>query len=215
MRVSIEAPDISGFPNGFLAFWSRLLPFHAGPVSRSYHVYALAGTYVRLIEVALQEYRLGCLRLREFWDTQESFNITAINRSISHFETCVTSMHRAINSYKRLRHKKDPLSVHLNHEKPAFATDKIAGHLRELRRQIHHLDEHLVKGKIEGGQPFALIADGPERNDPANPGNTLKTLDRLVIGSKELLFTDLVAWLGEMCREAQKIAMFIPDSQRQ
>lgn len=216
MRVSIEAPEIAAYPGGFPAFWSRALPFFGEPISRSYQVHALAGTYVRLVEVALAEYRNGCMKLREFWDTQDSFNITAFNQSISHFETCVVSMHRAINCYRRLRRNKDsdPLALELNRQKPAFASDPIADRLRDIRHEVHHLDERLVEGTIQEGQSFALRPDGPERVDPTDAGMKIKSFDRLAIGSKELLFTELVAWLTEMCGEAQRIAKFEPNVPR-
>ncbi len=210
MRVSIEAPEIDGYANGFPAFWSRVLslPFLSQPITQSYEVHALAGTFVRLVELALVEYRLGGTKLREFWDTHDSFNITAFNRSISHYETCVLSMHRAIGAYRRLRRNKnaDPLAVFLNREKPAFAADPIADQLRDLRHEIAHLDERLAEGVIQEGQPFALKPDGPETKEPV--GVTVKHFDRLIIGDKELKFLDLALWLSEMCREAQRIARF-------
>jgi len=210
MRVLIEAPDLPAHPRGFPAFWSRLLPLHGGPVSQRYQVHALAGSYVRLVEVALFEYRHGCAELRDFWETSDTVKLSAFNRSISHFETCVMSMHRAIGCYRRLRRNKDqdPLAIELNRARPEFITARIADRLRDVRHEIQHLDERLADGEILEGQSFALRPDGPDLPDPLKPDGRLKVFDRLSIGSKEILFKDLAAWLGEMCRVADRIATF-------
>ena len=212
MRVSIEIPGIEGYPPSFLAFWSRgvPIPFGPKPVTQNYQVHALAGNYVRLVEHACAEYRAGAEDLKLFWDTHDSFNISAFNRSISHFETCVLSTHRAINMYRRLRRNRDsdPLAVYLNTQKPAFAGDSVADKLRAIRHEITHLDERLVEGGIQQGQPFALKPDGPETQALDDPNLTVKHFDRVIIGALELSFIDLVAWLSEMCSEAQRIARF-------
>jgi len=211
MHISIEVPEISEYSQGFPRHWLR--GFFIRSVSSNYQVNALASAYVRLVEAGLVEYRLGGSKLREFWGTHDSINLGAMHRSIAHFESCLLDMHRAVNFYRRLRrHRaKDPLSLALNAERCRFATDPVATQLRLMRDEIHHLDEVLMDGKLKEGHPLALRPDGPERPHPSESNQTIKSIDRLAIGRRELLFADLAAWLREMGRYAQKIADFTPD----
>jgi len=208
MYMSIEIPEIDDYPKGFPAFWLKTL--FVGTVSQNYQVNALASTYVRLVEAALIEYGLGSSKLREFWDTHDSFNLGAMHRCISHFESCLSDMQRAINCYRRLRRNRnqDPLSVALNTEKAGFVTDAVADQVRNMRNEIHHLDENLIEGRLQQGQWIALRLDGPERPHPTEAQQTIKSIDRLAIAGRELLFSDLSTWLTEMAHVADKIANF-------
>ena len=208
MYISIEVPDIDEYPKGFPKYWAKSI--FVSHVSSNYQVNALASTYVRLVEAALVEYRLGASMLQEFWDTHTSFNLSAMNRSIAHFESCLSDMYRAINCYRRLRRHKDQdaLCLALNSEKPSFATDPVADQLRLMRHEIHHLEELVMDGRIQEGQPFVLKPDGPETPHTTEPNQTIKSIDRLVIGQRELRFSSLAAWLTEMGRFAEKITEF-------
>ncbi len=92
MYVSINVPEIDEYPEGFPQYWLKTL--FISPVSSSFQINALASTYVRLVEAALVEYRLGYLKLKEFWGTHTSVNLGAMHRSVSHFESCLSDMYR-------------------------------------------------------------------------------------------------------------------------
>lgn len=207
MYVSIEVPEITEYPMGFPQYWLHMIV--GSSVSSNVQISALATIYVRLIEAALVEYRLGQSHLKEFWNTHTSFDLGAINRAISHFESCLSDMHRAINSFIRLRrHKKLPEELRraLNEMKPRFVADQISDQLRLLRNDIHHFEELIMDGRYQKGQPAVLTPDGPENPHPSEPNQTVKSIDRLVIGNRELQFSDLAVWLTEMARFAEKIA---------
>jgi len=209
MYVSIEVPEIDEYPNGFPRY--RLKGLFIGPVSSSFQINALSTTYIRLVEAALVEYRLGQSKLKEFWGTHTSLNIRAIDRAISHFESCLSDMHRAINCFTRLRrHKELPegLRLALNEEKPRFVADQISDQLRAIRNEIHHLEDLVMDGRLQEGQAFALMPDGPETPHPTEPNQTVKTIDRLVIAQRELQFSHLATWLTEMGRFAEKIVAY-------
>lgn len=212
MYVTIVVPEITDYPNGFPQFWLKSIFIRT--VSTNYQVNALATMYVRLVEAALVEYKFGAEKLREFWNTHDSLALGAFNRSISHFESCLSDMYRATNCFRRLRrHKgKDPLSLKLNEEKPIFATDAVAERFRRMRHEIHHLEELVMDGRLREGQASSLRPDGPETPHPSEENQTNKSVDRLVIGDREILFTELAAWLREMGRAAQQIAEFAPSS---
>lgn len=212
MYVHIEAPEIVEYESGFPQYWLKSIFIQR--VSTHYQVNALASTYVRLVEAAITEYNLGIVRLREFWNTHTSFNLGAMHRSMSHFESCLSNMYRATNCYRKLRRNRDqdPLSVALNIDKPSFATDPIADRFRLMRHEIHHLEELVIDGRLQEGQPFALKSDGRETPHPTEAHQTIKTIDRLVIGEREIHFFELAIWLREMASVAEKIAEFGPSS---
>ena len=214
MYISIEVPEIAEYPQGFPQYWLNVLFIQT--VSSNYQINALASTYVRLVEAALVEYRLGTEKLREFWGTHTSVNLGAAHRAVSHFESCLSDMYRATNCYRRLsRHRnQDPLSVSLNEEKPKFATDAVADRFRLMRHEIHHLEELVIDGRLQEGQPFALKPDGPEMPHPTEESQTIKSVDRLVIGEREITFAELAELLREMGRFAERIAAYGPNSSR-
>ena len=100
----------------------------------------------------------------------------------------------------------------LNIDKPSFATDAIAARFHHMRHEIHHLEEMVMDGRLQEGQPFALRPDGPESAHPIEANQTIKTVDRLIIATREISFVELATWLKEMARVAERIAEFGPSS---
>jgi len=212
MYIEFILPEIPEHASGFPQYWIKSL-FIQSPSDR-YQVNALTSTYVRLVEAALIEYNSGTVMLRKFWGTHTSLNLGAMHRSVSHFETCISNMYRATNCFRRLRRDRGqaPLSLRLNAEKANFATDAVADRFRTIRNEIHHLEEMVMDGRIANGQPFALKPDGPETPHPTEPHQTIKTIDRLAIGTHEVRFSELASWLSEMASFAVMIAEFLPNS---
>ena len=95
MYIHIDVPNIDEHPKGFPQYWLKRVFINS--ISTNYQVNALATTYVRLVEAALTEYRLGQVVPKEFWNTHTSLNLGAMHRSISHFENCLFDMNRTIN----------------------------------------------------------------------------------------------------------------------
>jgi hypothetical protein len=210
MYVEFNLPTVPKPCTAVSNYWLRY--FFVGSLSQNHQINALANTYMRLVEAAIIEYGLGSGALREVWDDHTSIGLGPMHRAISHFESCLTDMHRAINAYRRLRRHKaiDPFSRYLADPKPAFATDGIAGPVRQMRDEIHHLEEKVVDGRISEGQFIALKPDGPEVPHPTEQGQTVKTFDRLVIGSRELTFSSIATVLQEMSAVAARIAQYEP-----
>jgi hypothetical protein len=210
MLVAFDLPEVPEPGPEISNYWVRY--FFVGSPSRNHQVNTLASTYMRLVEAAIVEYRLGSAALRQFWSSHSSLDLRTMHRSISHFESCVSDMHRAIAAYRRLRNHpdKDPLSAYLEDQKPAFISDKIAFQVRNMRDAIHHLEEKVVKGQVTEGQSIALKPEGPEISHQNEPGQTIKTFDRLEIGPHQLTFLDIATWLAEMSTAAAKIAQFDP-----
>ena len=210
MLVDFALPDVPDPVGAISDYWSRY--FFVGSPSQNPQINALAGTYMRLVEAAIVEYRLGSVALRQVWADHTSLGLRAMHRSISHFESCVSDMHRAIAAYRRLRNHpdRDPLSAYLAGVKPAFIADKIAFRVRDMRDAVHHLEEKVVKGEMAEGQSVALRPDGQEVPHPTEPGQTIKMFDRLAIGPHQLMFSEIAAWLSEMSAVATTVARFDP-----
>lgn len=211
MYVLISLPVGPKVLTSLPQYWTQY--FFRGTPSQLYEVNALATTYMRLVEAAVAEYQLASTALREFWANHNSLGLPVMHRSISHFETCVSDVHRAIDTYRRLRNHKsrDPLSVYLADHRPAFLSDSVANRFREVRNAIHHLPEKIGKGEVTEGQFIALKPDGPEVLHPTEAGQTNKIFDRLVIGPYELTFDEIARTLTEQATITEHIAKFQPD----
>jgi len=213
MRVDIQIPPLTKYTQGFPAYWlksmfiSRLSEDHAA-------TNALASTYIRLVEAAMREYRAAAEAQKEFWNTHHYVNLSAMNRSIAHFEHLITNMHRAIRCLRALRSNKQ-ISMALKegalHGKPRFNDDKVAGRLMEMRDTVHHFEEAILDGsRVPEQTSYVLNASGPEILDDKDAGQTIKVLDRLAIGTLEVPFQELAEWLEEMGDYAQQITDYLP-----
>jgi len=211
MYIEFDIPNVEQ-RSTLLEYWVKATMI--GSPSHRYQINALTSTYIRLVESCLVEYESGAARLREFWNTHTSFNLTAMNRSICHFEVCVTNACRAIHCYRRLRNdrERDPIALHLSADRPSFISDAVAKRFVEIRNQIQHLENAVVNGEIEEGQPFMLAPSGREVAHPIEAHQTIKTIDRLVIGKTELPFSELAALLHELHEFALSISNFLPSS---
>jgi hypothetical protein len=75
-----------------------------------------------------------------------------------------------------------------------------------MRHAIHHLDAMVLNGTIPEGSRYVLSAQGPETPIPGEePGQSLKTFDRLTIGTLEIRFSELAGWLTDMGNYAQRL----------
>lgn len=213
MIVNFALPEVSVPASAISEYWLRY--FFVGSPSQSFQVNALASTYMRLVEASITEYQLGSKALREVWENHTSLGLSAMHRSIAHFENCISGMHRAIAAYRRLRSHptRDPVSVYLADVKPTFIANKIAFQVRNMRDAVHHMEEKLIKGEVEEGQPIALKPDGTEAPHPTEAGQIIKTIDHLVIGPYVLRFIEIAEWLTEMSTVAAKVAQFDPRQQ--
>lgn len=209
MYVELDLPTPPDIRESVSEYWSRYL--FVGSPSGLHQVNALATTFMRLAEGAIEEYKLGAQALRRFCaPDRTSLDRSSMHRAIFHFESSVSAIHRAVDTYRRLRKYKaqDPLIVHVKALKPSFVSDRVANRFREARDVIQHLSEMVMNGEVAEGQPVALKPEGPEVPHPSEPGQTVKTYDRVVVGSHEICFRDVVATLQELASAATHIAQF-------
>jgi hypothetical protein len=65
MRVQLELPELTEFPNGFPAHWMNIIFTKNRP--DTYQIHAITTTYVRLVEAAMEDYRQARLRVHAVW----------------------------------------------------------------------------------------------------------------------------------------------------
>ncbi len=209
MRIQLELPELTEFPNGFPRHWLNII--FTGNRPDTYQIHAITTTYVRLVEAAFAEYRQGRLLFHAVWNGDRStIPIGPHNLACASFESCLTNMHRAVQCMLKIRGRPDvPQALKdLIPKKPRFTEARIADRIRDVRHAIQHLEGQVLDGTIPENTPFALQAVGPETPIPEEPGQTLKTFDRLQIGSSEITFLELCTWLNEMGRCAEQISKF-------
>jgi hypothetical protein len=184
--------------------------FILGNRPEAYKIHAIVTTYIRLVEGAYVHYRSARQHVQEFWNNHTSIGVGSANLSATYFEDCINSMYRAVLCMKRIRSypevPNDLKSLFPN--RPQFAKNAVADRLRSIHDAIQHMDERVLKEIIPKETPFALMATGPEAPIPDQPNQTLKVIDRLTIGSDEILFADLVTWLHEMGECAEVISKY-------
>jgi len=212
MYVSFDIPEMNRHGKAFAGFWLKTM--FISPVSTDFQVRALCTMYMRLVDAALLEYAMGREALLQFWNTHSGIALGAMHQSVSHFEHCLSDTHRAIQVFSRLRRHRQAgnLGRLLNDPRPDFSKAKFSNKLRNIRNEIHHIEEVLMDGRLGDGNPLMLKADGHETPHPTEPNQTNKLIDRLQVGSRELLFTELASALNEMACLCEKVADTVPNS---
>jgi hypothetical protein len=212
MYISFDIPEVNRHSKDFAGFWLKAM--FISPVSPNLQVRALCTTYMRLVEAALLEYAMGHEALLQFWNTHTSIALGAMHQSISHFEHCLSDTHRARKIFSRLRRHREAgdLGRLLNNPHPNFTRSEFGNKLRDIRNEIHHTEEVLMDGRLGEGDPLMLRANGPEMPHPTEANQTNKLIDRLVVGSRELLFSELSEALNEMGQYCEKISNLVPSS---
>lgn len=211
MRNVLDLPAIEEYKGGFAAFHIKYGLI--GSISLDTKVNAWSMHFIRLTDSALQEYRRGSERLLEFIARRSDDFMVSFTRSASHFEHCVTSLHRAILHLQMLlkESKDSAVASFLKEHAPPVASDaNVIAKLKKFRHFIHHVDERLLHGEIQDGEWVALRPNGPELPDPEREGHLIRIFDRLSINNQDILFRDLAKWLQEMATTAQALADLDP-----
>jgi hypothetical protein len=212
MIIATAQPPVPDFRAAFSHYWNKAI--FAGPPSDDHATRAYVTTYMRLVESCLSEYRAADLKLQDFWVESSSFKLSLAHTAISHFETCITNAQRAIRCFNKFRASQylhATVQIELKGHAHTFHTDKVAKRLRDIRDTIHHFDRAIEKREVAYGEPFTLQPTGPDVPVEGEPGQTIKTIDRLQIGPHELLLADLAKWLTEMGECAEIISRFHVD----
>ncbi len=199
MIVTIQIPSLPDKSDKFESFWLDTL-FRAMPSTERVDN-AWAVMYVRRVDAAMTEYRLGAEQVGACWNNPASMGLLANNRSICHYETCINNAYAARCCLERLRVDAAPakLRAALQALTPTFMSySQARDPLRLIRNGIQHGEEWILEGKIGADESHTLRANGVEQPHPLDAGMTIKEIDRLVLGKHTLFFNDLASWLVEM-----------------
>lgn len=197
MIVEVDIPDVSAETIGRHRIL-RKIGFNAGPPTHA--EYALLESLIRLTENAAFEYMQGKAAILRIWNREDdsSMEISAVFRAASHFETCLSDTHRALNHVANIRKRHDVL-VKSRKKLPSsmnIYSRAQCDQIRKVRNTIQHKEKELLNGRIAEFEPFALHATGDKV--PTADDNVLKTIDRLKIGKKCIYFSTIAQTIEEL-----------------
>jgi hypothetical protein len=109
----------------------------------------------RLIDKAIDEYEHMRTELEAYEDSGGN-SISRYAKAVSHLETCINALNRAMKYAEALRRDKQTPWI----EKPALPTDRQRQRLSMLRAAIEHTDERIIcanERHIQIGEPISLV----------------------------------------------------------
>lgn len=207
MILDLKIPEAPAEGKFLPGFWINLTLLGNGP--EDYRARALVSSFIRLVEAANSQYVQGKLHVERFWSTHDSIALSSLTLGGSYFENCVNSLHRAAGCAERVRTGPFVPQQVRNIFKPCplFLRPATLDPMNELRNTIQHMRDAVLSGEIPAGTPFMLTPGGSETPvEGDEPGQTLKTIDRLEIGALSVKFSSLHSWLQSAGRIAEKIA---------
>lgn len=215
MYIDFDIPDIDAPTNPFLGYWGAQA--FIGHFSESAEVQTLTSTFVRCVFTAWEDYRYAGRYLRACFERSEGkLNVSDLYRAVSRFESCITGMHLAVRSFRTLRRRKElrdhATAAVINAQVPLFLRDAASAKIQLLRNKMQHIEDELARGTRSGDYTFMIAPTGPvvPLDDPHQPGQTRKTIDRLKILKHEVLFAELAGWLREMIVCVDKLRSLMP-----
>ena len=151
---------------------------------------AFANSFVRLTDRSILEHELAREELTSFIDYR---SIQSFFRAQGHLETCIESMHRALNFAEALRRiglkLPDGTALISRAKDSEILSSPVRKRIRDLRHAIQHVEERLINSGAPVGKPIAL-----------NPDNNGVSLEGVTI-----TYDELARWL----RELHKLAMYL------
>lgn len=204
MHVVFNLPDVPIDNKALGMMWLR--GFFGDGSARNPEVRSLARAFVRLVHAAARAYIRGVAHTKRYWETHDSFAVGDAEEAVSQFEHCISNTHRAINFFDALRRHKflENLDV-INDLKPTFLR-AMRTQISDIRNEVQHLEAAILNGEILEGRSTALHATGLEVPAPDEPGQTIMTIDRLVIGQYEIKAADLALCLTRLLAYCRSIA---------
>jgi hypothetical protein len=195
MRVEINIPELDDSsirPGRILERMFR----GAGPAS--YQDNAVSENLVRLTRHAAVEYNLGREGTLTYWEPGgTTLDMGAIYRATTHFETCVTNVHRAIRFLKVISQNEQILPNARGNLPVGLRIygEVLQTKISRFRNAVQHQEERLLKGKIAEGEIFMTLPTGDE---VTVKHRSVLTIDRLELGKEQLKFSDLAQCITDL-----------------
>jgi len=178
--------------------------FFRGAYRSSPQVKQLVINFVRLLDQALWAYKNARRELEAYTspaNQQGGITIGHYYRLISHCETCVNSLYRALKFIERLRRqgiqKSDTTPLIPDPTTLSSLKDTVRQKVRAVRDAIEHTDKDIARKEIPEGQPISLAA--------TNDGVEITGKDRCVKG---ISYADLATWLQQLHGLAKNLAEY-------
>lgn len=131
----------------------------------------------------------------------------SIEVASSHFETCITNLHRALQYLKRIKSDRR-ISLSKNALPPHLWVfqDAVQEKVGNFRHAVQHTEDQILRGEISTGA-FMPLATG---DDVEEEGVEIRVIDRIEFGEHRILFRDLACWIADLrkCAEALMEAEF-------
>ncbi len=193
MKREFNIPDLSDLKTRSISFLINRIFLRAGP--KEYKAYALVVNFIRLVDNAVTEYKLGRKSLLLYGRASLSLGMNHYLDAGSHFEISIDKTHRAIKHLQKLKGLKDPslqpFRSLIPKQMPILSTSATK-QVRDMRDAIQHLYEDIVSGKIIQGQSLML--------DPKQ--------EQLELGQFHILYSDLAMWLRNLHELSSDLAKF-------
>lgn len=206
MIFALDIPEPTG-PQTFPGIITAALIGNQYP---NYQSHAMLISFVRFVEAAHVQYRLGREGAQKWVAAHGS--VRSFLDASSAFETCLVSMHRAVRCMRAIRSRAEVSTVAqaLFPTRPTFMVGSIQNRLSKVRNAIQHNDEMVFTGQIPAQTAFMLTLAGTDVPTPmpGQPDQTTKTWDSVEIATHRISFTEICGWLEEMSAAAEAISAY-------
>lgn len=177
-----EMPELpEKYGNTFLTHLLNVVLAAGGP--SDFAAAAYSRNFIRLSDLAIQEYKLARKSLIEYENTPNNV-FSPLFVATSHLEQCISALRRAI---RFARHKNGPRLPKMD-----VISAKTAYRIINLRGAIEHTDERLQKGQIRQGE-FLMLA--------------VKS-NGIELDNKEISYSELADWLTQLQTLAEQVATY-------
>jgi hypothetical protein len=153
---------------------------------------ALVRNYIRIVDHLIIEYQSARDALTSYVNTPNEV-MGPLFVATGHFESVITSLKRAQRFLERI--KRDRAVPSVDKELAVISKEAIKK-VTDIRDAIEHLDEKVIKGKIEEGESIALLvkSDGVE-----------------LLGT-EIKYTELAKWIRELDTVSNFLSTYTEES---
>ncbi len=147
---SAHMPDLSALTTQvMLAYILNITLRGAGVSDYAGGVY-LTG-FIRMVDKAVFEYEAARVALEQYVVSENRTSL--ILRSVAHLETCINSIHRALNFVDRMKQYQAAPDI----ERVVHKTlSSHRGSIPRMRNAIEHMDEWIANGEVRVGEPVAI-----------------------------------------------------------
>ena len=158
-----------------------------GGTPTEYKPYALVFNYIRLTDLACDEYESARRNLNIVLEGKEDFYSARLKAS-NHFEVCIDSLKKAICFLELIAAEPSLGEAFTN----SYLFGEIKTQVVSMRNTMQHLDERIKKGQIQLGEPLCVF---PKENG-------------IDLGKHSILYNDLFEWLRQLRACSAELAKF-------